>query len=120
MRDVPFILVPTATWGGGQTLEALAGELGLLEGQVQFELDSFEAAKEFILEGIGIGLLPCWVTLPEEQSGRIVRVQIRGQGSKVLGAHTLYTSYVKGRQSDHSLQAVLEEIRQNFKTLREL
>jgi DNA-binding transcriptional LysR family regulator len=115
LRKVPFIMVGTATYGEGQTLEQLVWKLGLLSRQMVHELDSFEAAKEFIAEGVGVGILPRWVANPAMESKKIREIKIPDLGSPdlaskaPLGLHTFHASYRKTDLENPALLAVISE-----------
>jgi DNA-binding transcriptional LysR family regulator len=110
LRKQPFILVGAATYGEGQTLEQLVWKLGLLSRQMVHELDSFEAAREFIAEGIGVGILPRWVAKPALESKKIREIRIQELASKdPLGPHTFHASYRKADRENPALLAVISE-----------
>lgn len=108
-RKIPFILVPTATYGDGQRLDQLAWKTGLLSRQPIHELDSFEAAKEFIGAGVGVGLLPRWVAKPALEAKKIQEMKIRELSKAPLGPHTFHASYRKTDRENPAILAVISE-----------
>lgn len=108
LKTVPFILVPSAIYEDGATVEQLAWKLGLLGRQLIYELDSFEAAKEFISEGIGLGLLPQWVAKPALDQERLVELKVQDILSPI-GLHTIFTTYRKSDKSDPAIQTLVRE-----------
>jgi DNA-binding transcriptional LysR family regulator len=109
LRKFPFILVPSASYGDGQRLDQLAWKTGLLSKQTIHELDSFEAAKEFISAGVGVGLLPRWVAKPALEAKKIRELAIQGVSKDPLGPHTFHASYRKTDRENLAILAVISE-----------
>jgi DNA-binding transcriptional LysR family regulator len=110
LHRVPLVLVPTAQTGDGQTLERLAWENHFVGRQQIYELDSFEAAKEFMIEGIGVGLLPKWVATASVRNGSLRELKLKDvPAGKPLGVHSLYATFRKEDHADSSLQALVTE-----------
>jgi len=108
-KKIPFILVPTATYGEGQRLDQLAWKTGFLSKQPIHELDSFEAAKEFISAGVGVGLLPRWVAKPALEAKKIRELNVQGVSKDPLGHHTFHASYRKTDRENPAILAVISE-----------
>ena len=109
LRKFPFILVPSASYGDGQRLDQLAWKTGLLSKQTIHELDSFEAAKEFISAGVGVGLLPRWVAKPALEAKKIQELKVQGVSKEPLGPHTFHASYRKTDRGNPAILAVISE-----------
>jgi DNA-binding transcriptional LysR family regulator len=109
LHQVPLILVPSAVYDGGETLDHLVQQTGILNRQIVYELDSFEAAKEFILEEIGIGILPKWMIRKSDQTS-ILEVTLPGIFTASFGSHTISVVFKKVDRQDLAIQTLIREM----------
>jgi DNA-binding transcriptional LysR family regulator len=113
LASAPLIFMPDAL-AGEDNLRLFKAHPGLEQDnqRMLFKTSSLESAKEFLMEGIGLALLPRMVARRELEKGRIKPVSIEGFPKKGVGRHRIGLIYSKHKENSETLQQMISEIKQ--------
>lgn len=110
LADAPVIVMPSAS-AGMQNLKDLLDKSGLNNRKL-YSVSSLEAAKELIINGIGIGLLPEMVAKTPIKQNKIKEVKLNKFPLAGIGQHTIgiaYHTYRKDSQLIKTMVSTLKE-----------
>ena len=104
-----LIGVPGAELGTGRTLTQELWSLGV-KSQLTCELDTFETAREYALQGLGIAILPLTVAAPALRSKKIREVLFERNRPIRFGRHAISATYRTGDEANPLLALVLSTL----------
>lgn len=115
--NTPLIFMPDAL--SGKNFKRLRHTLEVeLHNRKQFKTSSLEAAKEMIVESLGVGLLPSLVARSSVQAGRIKKVDPWSINEVSVGTHDIGLIFPKHRKEWGLLKGLISEIEFFLKTNR--
>jgi DNA-binding transcriptional LysR family regulator len=90
--ELPLILFYSAQVGPSQKLEELTAVRGI-EKQHTLRVESFEVAKEFCRQGLGVAILPTRVAAQSVRDGNLRRAHVQEFGDREFGRHRFCYCY---------------------------
>jgi len=109
LKDAPIIAMPTAS-AGNQEIKDILHKTRLGSRKV-YSTSSLESAKELIINGLGIGLLPQMVAKSSLDAKKIKEVKFKGFPSKGIGHHSIGLGYHSYRKDSELIKAVIKAIK---------
>jgi|GEM_PF-990449 len=108
--NTPLIYMPDAL--AGQSLKRLSHTLKEdLTRKKQFKTSSLEAAKEMILQGLGVGLLPSLVADEPVKQKRMKPIDRLFKKSEPIGIHSIGLVFPKHKKDWSLLKGLISEIK---------
>lgn len=107
-KEAPLILMPSAVAGPNNLEEALHS-YGLGERKL-YKTSSLESAKELIINGIGIGLLPQLVAKPPLKRSLIEQVSLKGIPKSGIGEHSIGAAFHKDKMNSLVLKELIKNL----------
>ena len=101
--------MPTAS-AGIQSIKDLLHKTGLGNQKI-YSTSSLESAKELLINGIGIGLLPQMVAKSSVESKKIVEVKLKGFPENGIGKHTIGIAYHVYRKNSGLIKELIKAIK---------
>lgn len=89
-KESTLFYLPDATDDEGKNLRSHVHDFGL-RFQEEFELDSFDVIKAFIMRGEGVGILP--VKVAQNMGDGLERISLPGLKRASFGSHSFYLSH---------------------------
>lgn len=112
LKRIPIITDLSAQLAQGKTTLDHLRELGLEE-LFQYQVNSFQVAKSFCLNGLGIAYLP---RIEEFEDSNLELIKIRGLPQKNHGSYEVYLIYDE-KNYQESLIDVISKIKEQFELI---
>ena len=90
LKNATLFYLPDAIDDEGKNLRTHVHDLGLRFHE-EFELDSFDVIKAFVLKGDGVGILP--VKVAQNMGDGLERLSLRGIRKSSFGSHSFYLTH---------------------------
>lgn len=109
----PIIYMPGALAGESKArLEHIVSAKGDYGSVKHYKTSSLESAKELIINGIGVGLLPKMVAQDALKKRQIVQIQPKGFPKSGIGKHKIGLVYSKHSKNSQVLQGLIGRIKE--------
>lgn len=108
--SMPIIFVPFARSAENKTVLQYLKEAGLSGLNSRYELDSFEAVREFACTGLGISVLPTRLASRYLTEGSLVSIQVKGFASEGFGPHRVQACIRAAEASRPLLQLLIDQL----------
>lgn len=111
--SLPVIFVPFARSVENKSVLQYLKEAGLSGLNSRYELDSFEAVREFACTGLGIAVLPTRLAASHLADGSLVAAQVKGFAAGGFGAHRVQACIRAAEASRPLLQLLVGELQKD-------
>ncbi len=114
VEEAPLIFMPDAL-AGQDNMRLLKShpDLENHNPRMLYKTSSLESAKELLLKGIGIALLPEFVAKADLEKGFIAKVNLKGFPEKGIGSHRLGLVYPTHKKNSPTLLGLIEELKKD-------
>ncbi len=114
VETAPLIFMPDALAGQDNTrLLMTHPKLESHNPRMVYKTSSLESAKELLLNGIGIALLPEFVAKSDVEAGNIRRVVVPNFPEQGVGKHRLGLVFPKHKANSPTLKGLIEELQKD-------
>lgn len=110
-----LLTIPRAIAGVNKTIDRILWELSASS---EFEFNSFEIIKSFMLKDLGICLIPSLCVWEEIKNKQVKQLIVRGLPQGSIGKHNMYLC-AKGDHDENQFLAVAETLRQTIVQIRD-
>ncbi len=106
----PLLFVPFAKCMEQKTLLQYLKEAGLSGRSLRYELESFEAVREFAMAGLGVALMPTRLAQKGLKEGTLAPVEVKGFAREGFGTHRVMACVRSSETERPLIKLLLSEL----------